>query len=147
MGTVFSALFLSLLTFSKAKRTAVFLRGCCHNFQIIQIRKDGFFAYPCNSRQQPPRSRYWLVVTCSHHLNLTILKWGLPARLPFKAKLKQAIPTCPAVLFFYVHPVTDFFLAPSGTFFINPFSFFSDIDCCIHIPIHPVSTFTDIHSL
>jgi len=22
-------------------------------------------------------------VTCSHHLNLTILKWGLPARLPF----------------------------------------------------------------
>ena len=54
MGTVFLALFLSLLTFSKAKRTAVFLRGCCHNFQIIQIRKDGFFAYPCNSRQQPP---------------------------------------------------------------------------------------------
>ena len=39
-------------------------------------------------------------VTCSHHLNLTILKWGLPARLPFKAKLKQAIPACPAVLFF-----------------------------------------------
>ena len=38
-------------------------------------------------------------VTCSHHLNLTILKWGLPARLPFKAKLKQAIPACPAVLF------------------------------------------------
>ena len=48
---------------------------------------------------------------------------------------------------FYVHTVTDFFLAPSGTFFINPFSFFSDIDCCIHIPIHPVSTFTDIHSV
>ena len=38
-------------------------------------------------------------VTCSHHLNLTILKWGLPARLPFKTKLKQAIPACPAVLF------------------------------------------------
>ena len=39
------------------------------------------------------------LVTCSHHLNLTILKWGLPARLPFKAKLKQAIPACPAVCF------------------------------------------------
>ena len=40
-----------------------------------------------------------VVVTCSHHLNLTILKWGIPARLPFRAKLKQAIPACPAVLF------------------------------------------------
>ena len=40
------------------------------------------------------------VVTCSHHLNLTILKWGLPARLPFRAKLKQAISACPAVLLF-----------------------------------------------
>ena len=35
---------------------------------------------------------FHIKVTCSHHLNLTILKWGLPARLPFKAKLKQAIP-------------------------------------------------------
>ena len=48
---------------------------------------------------------------------------------------------------FYLHPVTDFFLVPSGTFFIDSFSFFSDIDCCIHIPIHPVSTFTDIYSI
>ena len=42
---------------------------------------------------------FHIKVTCSHHLNLTILKWGLPARLPFRAKLKQAIPACPAVLF------------------------------------------------
>ena len=48
---------------------------------------------------------------------------------------------------FYLHPVTDFFLVPLGTFFIDPFSFFADIDCCIHIPIHPVSTFTDIYSI
>ena len=33
------------------------------------------------------------------------MKWGLPARLPFRAKLKQAIPACPAVLFYLV---TDF---------------------------------------
>ena len=49
-------------------------------------------------------------VTCSHHLNLTILKWGLPARLPFKAKLKQAIPACPAVLFFIFIRLRIFFL-------------------------------------
>ena len=49
-------------------------------------------------------------VTCSHHLNLTILKWGLPARLPFKAKLKQAIPACPAVLFFMFIRLRIFFL-------------------------------------
>ena len=51
-----------------------------------------------------------VLVTCSHHLNLTILKWGLPARLPFKAKLKQAIPTCPAVLFFIFIRLRIFFL-------------------------------------
>ena len=49
-------------------------------------------------------------VTCSHHLKLTILKWGLPARLPFKAKLKQAIPACPAVLFFIFIRLRIFFL-------------------------------------
>ena len=49
-------------------------------------------------------------VTCSHHLNLTILKWGLPARLPFRAKLKQAIPACPAVLFFMFIRLRIFFL-------------------------------------
>ena len=49
-------------------------------------------------------------VTCSHHLNLTILKWGLPTRLPFKAKLKQAIPACPAVLFFMFIRLRIFFL-------------------------------------
>ena len=27
------------------------------------------------------------------------MKWELPARLPFRVKLKQAIPACPAVLF------------------------------------------------
>ena len=54
-------------------------------------------------------------VTCSHHLKLTILKWGLPARLPFKAKLKQAIPACPAVLFY---PVTDLFCAIMHIFYI-----------------------------
>ena len=48
---------------------------------------------------------------------------------------------------FYVYPVTDFFLVPSGTFFIDSFSFFTDVDCCIHIPVHPVSTFTNIHSI
>ena len=58
---------------------------------------------------------YWQLqdkktVTCSHHLNLTILKWGLPARLPFKAKLKQAIPACPAVLFFIFIRLRIFFL-------------------------------------
>ena len=51
-----------------------------------------------------------VLVTCSHHLNLTSLKWGLPARLPFKAKLKQAIPTCPAVLFFIFIRLRIFFL-------------------------------------
>ena len=51
-----------------------------------------------------------VLVTFSHHLNLTILKWGLPARLPFKAKLKQAIPTCPAVLFFIFIRLRIFFL-------------------------------------
>lgn len=51
-----------------------------------------------------------VLVTCSHHLNLTILKWGLPARLPFKAKLKQAIPACPAVLFFIFIRLRIFFL-------------------------------------
>ena len=50
------------------------------------------------------------LVTYSHHLNLTILKWGLPARLPFKAKLKQAIPACPAVLFFIFIRLRIFFL-------------------------------------
>ena len=54
-------------------------------------------------------------VTCSHHLNLTILKWGLPAQLPFRAKLKQAIPACPAVLFY---PVTDLFCAIMHIFYI-----------------------------
>ena len=49
-------------------------------------------------------------VTCSHHLNLTILKWGLPAQLPFRAKLKQAIPACPAVLFFMFIRLRIFFL-------------------------------------
>ena len=49
-------------------------------------------------------------VTCSHHLNLTILKWGLPAQLPFRAKLKQAIPACPAVLFFIFIRLRIFFL-------------------------------------
>ena len=48
---------------------------------------------------------------------------------------------------FYLHPVTDFFLVPSGTFFIDSFSFFTDVDCCIHIPVHPISTFTNIHSI
>ena len=52
-----------------------------------------------------------VLVTCSHHLNLTILKWGLPARLPFKAKLKQAIPACPAVLFFMFIRLRIFFCA------------------------------------
>ena len=51
-----------------------------------------------------------VLVTCSHHLNLTILKWGLPARLPFRAKLKQAIPACPAVLFFMFIRLRIFFL-------------------------------------
>ena len=41
-------------------------------------------------------------VTCSHHLNLTDFEVGPPARLPFRAKLKQAIPACPAVLFYLV---------------------------------------------
>ena len=50
------------------------------------------------------------LVTYSHHLNLTILKWGLPTRLPFKAKLKQAIPACPAVLFFMFIRLRIFFL-------------------------------------
>ena len=36
---------------------------------------------------------------------------------------------------------------PSGTFFIDPFSFFPDVDCCIHIPVHPISTSTNIHSI
>ena len=36
---------------------------------------------------------------------------------------------------------------PSGTFFIDSFSFFTDVDCCIHIPVHPISTFTNIHSI
>ena len=36
---------------------------------------------------------------------------------------------------------------PSGTFFIKSFSFFPDIDCRIHIPVHPVSTLTDILSI
>ena len=57
-------------------------------------------------RCQPPL----FGVTCSHHLNLTILKWGLPARLPFRAKLKQAIPACPAVLFFMFIRLRIFFL-------------------------------------
>ena len=53
---------------------------------------------------------FHIKVTCSHHLNLTILKWGLPARLPFRAKLKQAIPACPAVLFFMFIRLRNFFL-------------------------------------
>ena len=40
---------------------------------------------------------------------------GLPARLPFRAKLKQAIPACPAVLFY---PVTDLFCAIMHIFYI-----------------------------
>ena len=36
---------------------------------------------------------------------------------------------------------------PSDTFFIKSFSFFPDIDCRIHIPVHPVSTLTDILSI
>ena len=56
--------------------------------------------------------------------------------------LKQAIPACPAVCFLSSSGYR-FFLIAVRHIFIDPFSFFSDIDCCIHIPIHPVSTFTD----
>ena len=50
-------------------------------------------------------SAFMDALTCSLHLNLTDFEVGVPARLPFRAKLKQAIPACPAVLFYLV---TDF---------------------------------------
>lgn len=72
---------------------------------------------------------------------------GASCSIALQGKAKTGYPRVSRGFVFYVYPVTDFFLVPSGTFFIDPFSFFPDVDCCIHIPVHPVSTFTDIHSI
>ena len=77
------------------------------------------------------------IVTCSRHLNLTDFEVGASCSIALQAKLKQAIPACPAVLF----------LSGYGSFlcyythFLYSFSFFQNIDRRIHIPVHPVSTF------
>ena len=49
-------------------------------------------------------------------------KWGLPARLPFRVKLKQAIPACPAVLF--LSGYRFFLCAATHTFYISFFPSF-----------------------
>ena len=58
---------------------------------------------------------YGAHVTYSRHLNLTDFEVGASCSIALQAKLKQAIPACPAVLFY---PVTDLFCAIMHIFYI-----------------------------
>ena len=88
--------------------TDIWIMSAVELHQILTENDDENEIEPLS--EQEIEEMYQQFVTCSHHLNLTILKWGLPARLPFKAKLKQAIPACPAVLFFMFIRLRIFFL-------------------------------------
>ena len=88
--------------------TDIWIMSAVELHQILTENDDENEIEPLS--EQEIEEMYQQFVTCSHHLNLTILKWGLPARLPFKAKLKQAIPACPAVLFFIFIRLRIFFL-------------------------------------
>ena len=88
--------------------TDIWIMSAVELHQILTENDDENEIEPLS--EQEIEEMYQQFVTCSHHLNLTILKWGLPARLPFTAKLKQAIPACPAVLFFMFIRLRIFFL-------------------------------------
>ena len=88
--------------------TDIWIMSAVELHQILTENDDENEIEPLS--EQEIEEMYQQFVTCSHHLNLTILKWGLPARLPFRAKLKQAIPACPAVLFFMFIRLRIFFL-------------------------------------
>ena len=78
-------------------------------------------------------------VTCSHHLNLTDFEVGASCSIALQGKAKTGYPRVSRGSFLSGY---RFFYVPLRTLFIYLFSFFEDIDSCIHIPIHPVSTFT-----
>ena len=78
-------------------------------------------------------------VTCSHHLNLTDFEVGASCSIALQGKAKTGYPRVSRGSFLSDY---RFFYVPLRTLFIYLFSFFQDIDSCIHIPIHPVSTFT-----
>ena len=80
-----------------------------------------------------------MIVTCSHHLNLTDFEVGASCSIALQDKAKTGYPRVSRGSFLSGY---RFFYVPLRTLFIYLFSFFQDIDSCIHIPIHPVSTFT-----
>ena len=93
---------LSTVHVAWARRVTEKFPGFCQNISVI------FFSVLCLELCAAPE-------IIRDMLPPLILKWGLPARLPFRAKLKQAIPACPAVLFY---PVTDLFCAIMHIFYI-----------------------------
>ena len=80
-----------------------------------------------------------MIATCSHHLNLTVFEVGASCSIALQGKAKTGYPRVSRGSFLSGY---RFFYVPLRTLFIYLFSFFQDIDSCIHIPIHPVSTFT-----
>ena len=80
-----------------------------------------------------------MIVTCSHHLNLTDFEVGASCSVALQGKAKTSYPRVSRGSFLAGY---RFFSVSLRTFFIYLFSFFQDLDSRIHIPIHPVSTFT-----
>ena len=84
-------------------------------------------------------SAFMDALTCSHHLNLTDFEVGASCSIALQGKAKTGYPRVSRGSFLSGY---RFFYLPLRTLFIYLFSFFQDIDSCIHIPVHPVSTFT-----
>ena len=78
------------------------------------------------------------IVTCSRHLNLTDFEVGASCSIALQGKAKTGYPRVSRGSFFIRLRIFSVLLC---TFFIYSFSFFQNIDRCIHIPVHPVSTF------
>ena len=81
-------------------------------------------------------------------LKSLILKWGLLAQWLYWAKYLQAILACPAILLPGHGHIFLFFYCPDTDSLCcqHPSCLFTDVDCCITISIHLISTRAAIDS-
>ena len=81
-------------------------------------------------------------------LKSQILKWGLLAQWLYWAKYLQAILACPAILLPGHGHIFLFFYCPDTDSLCcqHPSCLFTDVDCCITISVHLISTRTAVNS-
>ena len=114
-----------------------------HNLFLRSLKSDTLLIIDNFNVSATQDSFLSVVVTCSHHLNLTDFEVGASCSIALQGKDKTGYPRVSRGFYRFRHRL---FIVLSCTFCKDPFSFVHDIDCRIHITIHSVSTFTVINS-